>query len=305
MATGEDRFFGTGNGERDLSLRDLLLILWDGRRTIAICVGFCLIVGFVSLWLATPRYEVGLQVASAAPPSESNELRQLAALIPGGRDERSADPFAEYQVLLHSERLAQRLNRDHRAAQKIFPYDEAAGRFYMPASPVVWAGAALRWIVGLPGWTPPDDAALAEYLRAQVEISAHPDTPGIYRIGLRHPDPVFARDLLLWMHEGTDALLRESRRERAERYIGFLTEGLRQEQNVEIREAMRTLLLQQVQQRMMTGVDVGYAARIIDGPTVSSRPVSPGPGRTLFLALVIGLGLGIVWVFLRGRPHRT
>src|SRR3546814_9023723 len=99
--------------------------------------------------------------------------------------------------------------------------------------------------------------------------------------------------------EGADTLIREAQRDRTERYIAFLTGGLQQEQNVETRAAMRALLLSQAQQRMLTNVDVGYAARVVDGPTVSPRPTSPSLGRILLVALATGLGLGIVLVFAR------
>src|SRR3546814_3473986 len=83
------------------------------------------------------------------PPNEAEGLSTLTALLPGGRVERPADPFSEYRVLLHSERLARRLNAEQRLGQSVFAYDETSGTFYEPGGPLTWIKAALRWIVGL------------------------------------------------------------------------------------------------------------------------------------------------------------
>src|SRR3546814_2312861 len=137
--------------------------------------------------------------------------------------------------------MAQRHNTERRLGQSSFAYDGASGTFYEPGGPLTWIKAALRWIVGLPGWSPPEDAALAEYLRARIAITESADVPGIYAVAFIHPDRDFARDVLRWTHEGADTLIREAQRDRTERYIAFLTQGLQQEQNVETRAAMRAL----------------------------------------------------------------
>src|SRR3546814_16780842 len=85
------------------------------------------------------------------PPNEAEGLSTLTALLPGGRVERPADPFSEYRVLLHSERLARRLNAEQRLGQSVFAYDATSGTFYEPGGQQTWLKAALRWVVGLPG----------------------------------------------------------------------------------------------------------------------------------------------------------
>ena len=296
--------FRPADSAGEATLRDVWTTLSDGRRTILVTTAICLLLGFLWLLFATPQYTARLQVASASPSNDSQGLSQLAALLPGRQAEQAADPFAEYRVLLHSERLARHLNASQKLGQRVFPYDADGGGYYEPGGPVTWARASLRWIVGLPGWSPPDDTALAEYLQARIRVTDSGEARGIHTVEFVHPDRAFARDLLSWVNQGADAVLREAHRERAERYIAFLTRELQQEQNVETRAAMRALLLDQTRQRMMTNVDVGYGARIVDGPTVSPRPTSPSLGRTLLIALATGLGLGIVIVFVRAGVRR-
>ena len=289
--------FRTPDPAGEATLGDVWVALVEGRRILFVTTCICLVLGFLWLLLATPRYTATLEVASVSPSGDSQGLSQLAALLPGRQAEQPADPFAEYRVLLHSERLAHHLNETHQLGRRIFPYDADAGGYYEPGGPIAWIRAGLRWIVGMPGWSPPDDSALADYLGAQIRVTDSSEARGIHSIEYAHPDRAFARDMLAWVHQGADAVLREAHRERTERYVAFLTRELQQEQNVETRAAMRALLLDQARQRMMTNVDVGYGARIVDGPTVSPRPTSPSIGRTLLVALVTGLGLGIVIVF--------
>ncbi|MFN4088543.1 MAG: Wzz/FepE/Etk N-terminal domain-containing protein [Alphaproteobacteria bacterium] len=300
MPESREPLFRQDETAREPTLRDVWATLAAGRNTIILTTGVCLAAGFLWLLWATPLYTASLRVASAAPAAESQALGQLAALLPGRQAEQAADPFAEYRVLLHSERLAAHLNEVHRLDRRVFPYDAANGRFYEPGGPVAWGRAALRWLVGLPGWSAPDDAALADYLRARVRVAASADVRGIYAIEFAHPDRDFARDVLGWVHEGADAVLSDAHRQRAERYVAFLARELQAEQNVETRAAMRALLLDQSRRRMMAAADVGYGARIVDGPSVSPRPTSPSLGRVLLVVLATGVGLGIVIVFTRG-----
>src|SRR3546814_19220959 len=130
-------------------------------------------------------------------------------------------------------------------------------------------------MVGLPGWSPPEDAALAEYLQARIAITESTQVPGIYAVEFHHPDRDFARDVLRWAHEGADTLIREAQRDRTERYIAFLTGGLPQEQNAETRPPMRALLLSQAQPRIVTTGNVGYGPRGLHRPTLPPPPPTP------------------------------
>ena len=71
--------------------------------------------------------------------------------------------------------------------------------------------------------------------------------------------------------------------------------------NVEQRQAIDALLLQEERQLMMTEVDVPYAAKILDGPTIT--PVNSAL-KTVAVSTVLGLLLGTALALARNLIPR-
>ena len=115
----------------------------------------------------------------------------------------------------------------------------------------------------------------------------------MWRISFRHKDPVFEMQFLTWIHKESDELVRGDALERASRQIAYIGERLRTYSITEYRQALVQLLSEQEKQMMMIQVDLPFAARIINPPTVSDVPTSPQPFLALALAVTGGLFLGV------------
>ena len=151
----------------------------------------------------------------------------------------------------------------------------------------------------LPVWTPPSVNLLAVYLEKELKISDVPLT-GMRRIVYRHEDPAFAVQLLRWMHEEADGLIREEAQDRTTRQIKYIEEKLATVFVAEHRLSLTQLLSEQEKQMMMIQVDLPFAARMIEPPTVSDRPTSPNPIINIALGIIGGGILGVFIVLLAG-----
>ena len=166
------------------------------------------------------------------------------------------------------------------------------------------------WVYGffnLPPWTPPSASTLAEFLDEEV-IVAEVGNSGMRRILFRHSDPSFAVDLLRWIHREGDELIREEAQERTSRQIDYIESKLATITVVEQRFSLVQLLSDQEKRMMMIKVDLPFAARIVQPPTASEAPTFPDPGMILLVAVIAGVVLGVLLVFLisalRGEPKK-
>lgn len=279
------------------TFKDLATELHAGRWLLLGLVLVGLAVGLVAVALTQPQYTARLRIAPVEAVPDDGRLRRLAALLPGAID-GSTSSMPEFLTLVRSERLARELDSRYGLRERIFPFDPARNRFLEPDRLIDTLRYAIREALGLPGWSPPTAANLADYLQDRVVVEPAAEH-GVYELRFSHPDPGFAADLLLWLYQGADTLVREGQRLRTDRYVEFLTDRLQAEQNVEIRTALRSLLLQQMQNRMLTHVDVPFAAKLLDGPHVDADPTTPRLGRTVLIAMLTGFALGVVVVFVR------
>jgi hypothetical protein len=90
--------------------------------------------------------------------------------------------------------------------------------------------------------------------------------------------------------------IRGQNRETQRRYVNYVTEAIAKNTNVDQRQALDNLLLQEERQLMMAEVDVPYAASILDGPTVN--PVNRVT-RTLAVNAILGMLIGVAIAYFR------
>jgi hypothetical protein len=140
-----------------------------------------------------------------------------------------------------------------------------------------------------PNIGPRTDHDLALYLTSAVAIETNKNNS---MVSLRyvHRYPETAAQHLAWVAKAANDYIRGQSRETQKRYVEYLTQSAAKASNVEQRQAIDTLLLQEERKLMMTEVDIPYAAKILDGPTV--EPVNT-VRKTLAIYALIGLFIGI------------
>jgi len=295
-----------GGLDEEITLRDLMLIIARGKWIVLATLTS--VVVLVTLWMKTsdPLYTASMVVAPAAEAgagSLASKLARYAELASFAGVELPSDEtvsaFTHFIELQTSVTLARRLHDKHGVVYKVYEryWDSRNKRWTQPQDMVEAVKGQLRSFLNLPVWTPPSPTALAEYLKDELELSAV-GTTGMRTIKFRHKDPEFAEQLLRWVHSESDDLIREEALDRTSRQIAYIEGKLETVTVAEHRQSLVQLLSDQEKQMMMIQLDLPYAARIIEPPTVSDAPTSPKPFLVLAVAVVGGGGLGVFLVFL-------
>jgi hypothetical protein len=152
-----------------------------------------------------------------------------------------------------------------------------------------------------PNVGPRDAIEFAQYIGAQVSVSQLKKTDSVNSLTYINRDPQFAAQFLVLVVSATNDFVRAQSRETQKRYVDYLSASAAKTANVEQRQAIDTLLLQEERQLMMTEVDIPYAAQILDGPTVT--PVNRAL-KTIAAYTVIGLLLGVIIALARDMLPR-
>lgn len=238
----------------------------------------------VVLRLTEPQYTAALTVGPTARSGGAGVgLRTLdlgggAAGVaePGPADEVLSD-FSRYLELLRALPTARTLAQDRDLMIRLFPdqWDAAAQAWEPPAG--VWAtlkrGALL--LAGRPGWSPPDAVALAELLRRRVVV-APVGTGPLRRVAFRHADRDFALAALSRLALAADGYLKVEAARRAGAQIDHIRARLSAGgMPDEHRAALTRLLLEQEQVLIALGVDLPFAADVLEPPHAAALPDSP------------------------------
>ncbi|PWC39641.1 hypothetical protein [Azospirillum sp. TSO35-2] len=284
-------------GESDL--RTLVRVLRGGWRWL-LAGGFGgLALAVAALWLVTPSYSaaiivgptarVGSAAMGARVPTLSGRETASSVAEPGAGDESLSD-YARYLELFGAGPVAEALQRDPAVLRALFPdrWDAEAGRWRPPPGLPAMVKRALLALVGRGDWTEPDGERVARALRDRLVVDMLRSGP-MRRITLRHADRATALDLLGRVAAATDAHLRAEAARRSAAQIAHIKTRLSAVMAAEHRQALSELLLDQERVAMMIGVDLPFAADLIQPPTAASLPDWPNPAVVVPLAGLAGL----------------
>ncbi|PWC82391.1 hypothetical protein TSH100_23750 [Azospirillum sp. TSH100] len=257
-----------------------------------------LVLAVAAFWLVTPAYTAAMvigptaRVGSAAMGARVPTLngRDSAGVAEPGAGDESLSDFARYLELFGSGPVADRLASDPAILHALFPerWDAEAGH-WRPATgllPAVKRG--LLALVGRQDWIEPDGDRVARALRDRLVIDMLRSGP-MRRITIRHADRATAIDLLGRIAAATDTHLRSEAARRSAAQIAHIKLRLGAVTVAEHRQALSDLLLDQERVAMMIGVDLPFAADLIQPPGAGTLPDWPNPAIVVPLAGFVGL----------------
>lgn len=222
---------------------------------------------------------------------------------PGPAEEVLSD-FSRYLELLRALPTAEALAADTDVMRRLFSGRwDAAAQTWGP-SPGVWAAVkrAVLSLAGRPEWTPPDAVALADELRRRVVISPVGTGP-MRRVSFRHVDRDFALATLTRLAQAADGHLKTEAARRAQAQIGHIRARLNGRQVAEEhRDALSRLLLEQEQVLMALGVDLPFAADVLEPPHAAAYPDWPDALLATAGSALAGFALAVF--FASGRLLR-
>lgn len=232
---------------------------------------------------------VGLRAAHVGGGAES-------VAEPGPADEVFSD-FSRYLELLRALPTAQTLADDPAFMARLYPgrWDAAAQAWRPPLG--VWAaikGGVLR-LAGRPAWTPPDAVALAETLRGRVIVEAVGTGP-LRRVSFRHADRDFALAALERLGQTADRHLKAEAARRAKALIDHIRSRFDPGPMAEERRrALNNLLLEQEQVLTALGVDLPFAADMLEPAHAPAAPDWPDALMTTGASGVAGFALALAF----------
>lgn len=286
------------DNEKVLRIEDVLAQLALNKKMIALIVGVSLFLSAFYLVMATPKYRSEMVVGPPRVTENINPLGGLSALVGGLSGGSSSPEFYLFEEMLSSRRLADQLARDDELMHVIFKdyWDESAKSWH----PVKGLSGWLASVFGLYNKYYPSGALLHEYLKRELVIS---ETKGgvFLRLSLENEDADFASGMLQKIHLVADDLVSEKKRIEQELLVAFLAEKLDDVSRSEQKQSLADLLAQEERTLILLGLDLPYAAIIIDGPTVPDRYSSPNVVKTLVLGFLLGMVLSLLLLVIPSR----
>lgn len=274
------------------------LVLVSTLVTFAIAVGY--------LEFTTPLYTAEIAVA---PPMQNysdrvsgmlSGLGALAGLALGSSSSGPSTPFLRYEKMLTSREVATRLARDHNVLQLVFSrrWDPVHQRWKPPQTIAQRLEVAANYVFGRPTDTTPDAAELRRFITKHLSIEvpsadmALEAPPAIRYVTFTFRDPRLAAQILLWLHQETDGVIRESELNRTRHMIAYLDDKLQKTTEVDERTSLAQLLLDQERTEMLLTTGLDFSAEVIDPPGIPREPSYPQIPLTLILGILTGLLLG-------------
>jgi hypothetical protein len=114
---------------------------------------------------------------------------------------------------------------------------------------------------------------------------------GLYSVSYANRDPEFARYFLSRVLAISDNYLRQQKLARAKAYVGYLDQKLKTVTDVDQKQAILKLRLQQENFLMAASVNLPFSADIDDPPITPSRPSWPNPLIVAVMVLIFGGGV--------------
>lgn len=287
-----------------VDLRVITQIVRSEPLTFISVVFMCVILSVIYLHVATAKYAVRMEIASAtSSESKATGISALAS-IAGISASGESPQFRLFVGSLRSPIAAEAIVHNEALLKAIFyrEWSESEGRWREPPShlrPLRRAiGSVLGWRFAT--WAPPGVNRVYDYLNAELKVI--PDAKsGVTTLEIDSDRTDVAASVLLTLNAAMNERLREHDLEHSTTFIDYLSKRLSEINVVEYRTALITNLAQEEKTRMQASSPLPYASDVLGKPMVSSKPVSPVPFAAWGIGLILGGVLGLWFASMKYR----
>ena len=280
-----------------MTFKDMILSIWRLKVGILIGLVLGLITGIVLITASTPKYEASMMIA--ANEEDQDGLKSLVSqTLPTNlisdffrRSLPSEDStFEVFEQTLTAAHLAEKLSYDEAFLKKIFyqRWDETNNTWQVETG---FDEGLKALFLGYVAPQKPDAAALKKKLTKEIQI-APVGLTDFKRVLFRHPDAKFAQTLLETLFRESNDIIRKKALQEAEIRIAYLEDQLSRIRNAEHRDVLTSLLKEQERTRLMSSLDIPFAAKLVEPVYVTSEPVSPKVTLLLLTCMICGAVLG-------------
>lgn len=276
--------FGRTATGSNVNLRGVLSLLWQRRRLLLVTAGIFGLAGLAYALLATEIFRAETLVLPKT--QSSSEGASLIAQFGGvaqlaGLSVREGNRGIALATL-KSRHLIETFIREQRLLQKL--YEDR-----WDAETKAWRGSSSN--------VPTTWEAYNYFTRSILEVEDDPKT-GLVTVAVEWKDPVEARQWVAELIARTNAHLKSEAVQQAERNLAYLQNEAAHVGQVEIRSALFSLVETELKALMIAKGDDEFALRTIDEPVVPEKRARPKRALIVTLAVLVGLFVGLVLVFL-------
>jgi hypothetical protein len=301
---------GTDGGIRPvegkaISFNDLIKELIVDWRVLATGIAGCLILSILLVVFSGQSYEATLRIApsnSAFDGSSPTSTGQSVLSLFAGKSSSTYDDFAEFLGLVHSVRLAKRLDVKYDLMRQVFPYDRKTQQYIPPTGFLPWLSRFGRSALGLPAWEPPNYVDLANYLTGAIKIDQAAD--GTTSLTYSDATPNAASQFLTRVFAQTDELMREEKLTSHRNRRKYVADRLKNTATLEQRNFLMGLWGREESQILVLTSGDPIGARMVDDIHVPNMPQT-GAAKKIGIGILFGLLLGLGAFVVRSAIRRA
>ncbi len=242
--------------------------------------------------LVTPEYQVTLVALPAPEQSGSSRASTATSLLSqvglgsiAGLASSGGSRKVEAVALLQSESLTQRFIEQNRLLPVLF-----ASR---------WDLARGRWKSDDPAKVPTLWAASQRF--SKIRLVEENRATGLVTLKISWKDPQTAAKWANGLLAMTNEYLRNKAIQQSERDVAYLNEQASKTNEVEVRQAIYSLLEDEFKNLMLARGDDEYALRVVDPALAPDKPVFPDPVIWLVIGFVSGAFVSTSAAFAKAR----
>jgi uncharacterized protein involved in exopolysaccharide biosynthesis len=274
-------------GSGEVSVGDLVRIIWRERWMMLIAIGVCAAGAAVIAFLLPKKYEAEILLLPVTSQSGSSalggvgsavsQLGGVASLVGlSGLGSNSAK--VEAVATLQSELLTERFIHDNNLLPILYKRR--------------WDATAMRWNV-----TDPDKVPTlwkgSRYFKEQVRAISEDNKTGLVAMSITWTDPKSAADWANGLVRLTNEYVRDRAIEQADRNVAYLRAEIQGTNDVELRNVIYSLIQSEIKKQMIARGEVEYALKVIDPAAVPEKPSSPIKWLWVLGGALVGAGLSL------------
>jgi uncharacterized protein involved in exopolysaccharide biosynthesis len=273
-----------------ISLKEVLEVLW-ARRWLAVAFTATLVVGaIIAAWLAPRKYEASVLVSVVTQSPGGSQISALASVASqfsglaslAGLSVATNTRRAETIAVLQSRALTEDYIKQNDLLPVLYPKR--------------WDSATKRWKVGV---KVPNLWKANRYFKSKIRAVTENAKTGLVTLTITWKDPVVAAQWANGLIEATNDYLRGQAIAEADRNIAYLEDQASKTDMVGVRQAIYSILENQIDKAMLARGTEQYALKILDPAAPPDMLSSPKPVMWTLLALFAGLLLSLFAAFVK------
>jgi uncharacterized protein involved in exopolysaccharide biosynthesis len=280
--------------EVEIGPKELLRIFWHGRALIVLITVLFTGLAIAAVLLSTKKYQAIVMVSPVADDSNGSRLSSLVSQVGGlaslsglpGLPTAANTQKSEIVAVLQSETITERYIRENGLLSLLYPKQ--------------WDAVRKQWKSDDPKKIP--TLWIANVLfKKNIRFIATDIKSGLVTMIITWKDPVLAAQWANGLVKLTNDYLRDKTISEAERNIAYLGEQAARTDVLGVKEAIYSILQNEIKKMMLARGSAEYALKIIDPAVVPEKASSPQPVIWTFMGFFGGFFFSLAAVFVRHR----